>query len=224
MKRVYIICEGQTEEMFVNEIMNDIFQPHNVYLRPILIKGKNNKIGGGDISFSRLCNDIQKCLNDKSAYCTTFFDFYGLPNDFPGKVEALTYSDISKKQDIVQKALLEKLSQIIDENTLRRFLPYVQMYEFEGLLFSLPQSIAEEIGKKALSQQFVNIRNNFDTPEHINNSEQTAPNKRIQNLYPEYDKVIHGSLIALNIGITTIQKECKLFNQWIQDIFLLCEK
>ena len=84
MIRVHVICEGQTEEMFVNEILAAEFYPKGIYLVPALIGKPGHK--GGNLKYGRLLSDVRaRLLGDATAYCTTFFDFYGLPEDFPGK-------------------------------------------------------------------------------------------------------------------------------------------
>ena len=222
MIRIHIICEGQTEEMFVNEVLSGIFIPLGIYLYPKLIGKPGYK--GGNFKFERVLRDVKTLLlDDTQSYCTTFFDFYGLPEDFPGKKEAITLGNIKDKQDRVTARLAEKLSQHIDEESMRRFIPYVQLYEFEGLLFSDPESIVSEIGKPDLMNAFIKIRNEFDTPEDINNSRDTAPSKRIKKLFTQYDKVIHGSLIALEVGINKICEECHLFDTWVNKLKLLEE-
>jgi len=217
MIRVHIICEGQTEEMFINEVLSDLFRPLDIYLSPSLIGKPGHK--GGNFKFERVLRDVKiRLLNDTNSYCTTFFDFYGLPEDFPGKKEAITLSNIKDKQAMINTRLVERLSKHIDESAMRRFIPYIQLYEFEGLLFSDPKSIASEIGKPKLINDFVKIRDEFETPEHVNNSRETAPSKRIKKLFTQYDKVIHGSLIALEIGINTICAECHLFDAWVSKL------
>ncbi|MFO1369571.1 MAG: DUF4276 family protein [Marinagarivorans sp.] len=220
MIRVHVICEGQTEEMFVNEVMADIFTPQGIYLFPSLVGKPGHK--GGNFKFQRVLHDVKSCLlDDTQAYSTTFFDFYGLPEDFPGKTEALALQNIEDKRSRVEERLVEQLTAHIGKDAMRRFIPYVQMYEFEGLLFSKPDSIASEIGEAGLAAQFERIRNAFDSPEHVNNSSATAPSKRIKALFDQYDKVIHGSLVALDIGITTMREECHLFNDWVGQLLAL---
>ena len=65
----------------------------------------------------------------------------------------------------------------------RRLIPYVQMHEFEALLFSDPKLLADglELPDCATTQS---IRDQFQSPEEINDSEQTAPSKRIMDLNP----------------------------------------
>jgi hypothetical protein len=217
MTRIYVICEGQTEEMFVNDVLSEQFELLGIYLQPSLIGKPGHK--GGNFKFERVLTDVQKfLLNDTKSYCTTFFDFYGLPEDFPGKKEAVTLNNIKSKQNMINDRLVEQLSQYIDENSMRRFIPYVQLYEFEGLLFSDPASMASEIGRPDLVDKFVAIKNQFETPEHVNNSSDTAPSKRIKNHFIGYDKVTHGSLIALEMGVNKIRAECTLFDEWINTL------
>lgn len=217
MIRIHVICEGQTEEMFINDVLSEQFIPLGIYLYPSLIGKPGHK--GGNFKFERVLSDVETLLlGDTKSYCTTFFDFYGLPEDFPGKREAVTLSNIKTKQNMINDRLVQQLSMHINESAMRRFIPYIQLYEFEGLLFSDPKSMASEVGRPDLVDKFAAIRNKFETPEHVNNSTDTAPSKRIKNHFVQYDKVIHGSLIALEIGVKTICAECYLFDEWINKL------
>jgi G:T/U-mismatch repair DNA glycosylase len=106
----------------------------------------------------------------------------------------------------------------VDDEAMRRFIPYVQMYEFEGLLFSCPNRLAAGINQPALEDKFLHIRNEFDTPETINNSPMTAPSKRLLKLYEGYDKPLHGSVAAIEIGLPAIRSECARFDAWLRHI------
>lgn len=217
MIRIHVICEGQAEVMFINDVLSEHFIPLDIYLQPSRIGRPGHK--GGNFKFERVLNDVEKLLlGDTTSYCTTFFDFYGLPEDFPGKREAVTLNNIKSKQSIINDRLVEQLSQHINENAMRRFIPYIQLYEFEGLLFSDPKSMASEIGRPDLVDQFVAIRNQFETPEHVNNSSDSAPSKRIKKHFIGYDKVTHGSLITLEMGVNKICAECYLFAEWINKL------
>jgi hypothetical protein len=90
------------------------------------------------------------------------------------------------------------------------------MHEFEGLLFSDCQGFGAGIGRPDLAETFQTIRNQFETPEHINDSPITAPSKRVAMLAPEYDKVLSGPLAAIEIGLNTIRAECPHFRQWLE--------
>jgi len=215
--RVHIICEGQTEEMFVKELLYDFFAPGGIYLTPSLIGKPGHK--GGDFRFERLRIDVQnRLLGDETAYCTTFFDFYGLPTDFPGKEDALKLVSIEDKAKRMHDATIKELESSVNSNALRRFIPYIQMYEFEALLFSDPQGLAEGINAPHFAGYFQNIRDKFKSPEWINDSPDTAPSKRIKQVVRGYEKPLLGSLAALEIGLSKMRNECALFNLWLKRI------
>jgi hypothetical protein len=223
MIRIHVICEGQTEEMFVNEVLAECFLPKNICLIPALIGKPGHK--GGNFRFERLLTDVRaRLLGDATAYCTTFFDFYGLPESFPGKEEAKEIDEMPRKADCLLAALSARLQAELGEAPLRRFIPYVQMYEFEGLLFSHPERFAQGINQTDLGDSLQKIRDAFDSPEAINNSRATAPSKRICKLYSGYEKPIHGSLAAIEIGLDIIRQECGRFDEWLKRLEALQPK
>ncbi len=217
MIRVHVICEGQTEEMFINEVLAEALHQKNIYLSPALIGKPGHK--GGNFRYQRLLTDVRnRLLGDQQAYCTTFFDFYGLPEEFPGKTEASVKNTMNEKADELLTAMTMKLQEKLGAEAMRRFIPYIQMYEFEGLLFSAADRLAIGISQPALEGKFKSIRNAFDTPEDINDSPATAPSKRILALYKGYEKPLHGSLAAIEIGLATIRAECPRFDNWLKRI------
>ena len=214
MIRVHVICEGQTEETFVKELLNPHFTQLGITLIPTLI-GKR----GGTIKFQRLFKDLRIRLSgDKKAYCTTFFDFYGLPSDFPGKVEAIKKKTITDKSNNICSALSNAIKRDVGEQSVRRFIPYVQMYEFEGLLFSDPKKFAQALDRPLFEDSIRSMRNDFDTPEDINDSPLTAPSKRVQMIFSDYDKPVGGTIAALEIGLPIMRKECRLFDAWLKKL------
>lgn len=214
---VHVICEGQTEESFVRELLVEPFAHKGIYLLPALIGRPGHK--GGNFKYDRLSADVKKrLLADKNCYCTTFFDFYGLPESFPGKKDADPTAPIQTKAATLQDALTDKLAEKVGGDAIRRFIPYVQMYEFEGLLFSDPTKMAQGMDRGDIEQSLVEIANSFETPEHINNSPQTAPSKRIENLINGYEKPLLGTLAALEVGLDSMRQQCVLFDAWLKQI------
>ena len=139
-----------------------------------------------------------------------------MPNSFPGKKESNDFADLQDKANAVKNAMTNKLSEIVGQDAIQRFIPYVQMYEFEALLFSSPNSFAKSLGKENLIEKLEGIVSEFETPEHINDSPQTAPSKRIEKLIPGYEKPIMGNLAAIEVGINTMQEKCIIFNDWLK--------
>jgi hypothetical protein len=217
MIRIHIICEGQTEETFIRELLARQFETRGLYLVPTLIGTQFHK--GGNVKADRLLHALRAMLlRDVSSFCTTFFDYYGLAEDFPGKKDAKKATKTADKATCVQKALMSYFEKQIGDEAVRRFIPYVQMHEFEGLLFSDPANLAQGIYKEDLAPEFGAIRIQFSTPEDINDSYETAPSKRIARLYPGYKKTLSGLQAAERIGIDKIRAECQLFDKWITSL------
>ena len=217
MTQVFVICEGATEEQFIEHVMADFLNVHNIFLKPSIIGRVGHQ--GGNVTLDRLAKDIRNLLNHPGSYCTTFFDFYGLPADFPGKKEAMDENGSKNKSACLLSALKNQLQNKLSENQFRRFIPYVQMYEFEALLFSDPEKLASIINSKN-TQDFAKIREQFENPEEINDSVQTAPSKRIHAIsrYNSKSKITQGQRIAKSIGINKIREECPLFNAWLSQL------
>ncbi|MEW6713144.1 MAG: DUF4276 family protein, partial [Candidatus Riflebacteria bacterium] len=62
------------------------------------------------------------------------------------------------------------------------------------------------------------IRSSFETPEHINDSTETAPSKRLEKLIPQYEKVSDGTILSEKIGLEQMIFECRHFAAWIEKI------
>jgi hypothetical protein len=222
MKRVHIICEGQTEEMFIKELLYLPFQSKGLLLIPALIGKPGHK--GGNFRIERLLTDVRNRLRgDTTSFCTTFFDFYGLPTEFPGKAAAADNATPQEKAETVCAAMVATLTNTIGENAMQRFIPYIQMYEFEALLFSDPDGLARGVEGPELSDHFKKIRRSFDSPESINDSPQTAPSKRISKKVVGYQKPIYGSLAAMEIGLPSMRQECAGFDAWLLQLEQLAE-
>ena len=131
-------------------------------------------------------------------------DYYGLPETWPGRVEAGGQNSLSSRAALVEQALLYDIAKELgDDFDLRRFIPYVVMHEFEGLLFSDPERFGQSIGRPDLASKLQAIRSEFDTPEEINDSPDTAPSKRVKDLYEGYQKPLMGVLAMEAIGLET---------------------
>ena len=107
MLTVYVICEGQTEETFIKEVLLPHFMP-KLHLIPVTLKG--------NVKIERILSNVKKLLLRRDAYCTTLFDFYGLPPDFPGMAEATRLKIIQDKARCITRAMHEHSQQVFHEN------------------------------------------------------------------------------------------------------------
>jgi len=99
------------------------------------------------------------------------------------------------------------------KNAESRFIPYIEMHEFEALLFSDADILAEktEIDVSQISE----ILKEYNNPEEINDDPVKAPSKQLMALKNGYRKVANGKTISEAIGIQTIRRQCAHFNNWL---------
>lgn len=210
MTRINVFVEGQTEETFVRDTLAPYFVRQGIYLNAILAQtSRGHK--GGIVSYGKVKHQITRlCQQDKKAWVTTLIDYYGLPTDFPmvGQGKPVN-EDIYSWIEDVENAFDADIAQ---PNFIANFL----LHEFEALLFCDPEKFADWLEDKRPIAELNTIKLAFDSPESINNSPQTAPSKRILAAIPEYQKTLHGPLIAADIGLDTIRRQCPHFEGWLQ--------
>jgi len=216
---VIVFTEGQTEEQFIKRLIAPIFRPNQIFVKPQTLNTSQDAKGGA-VSFDRLKFNARNTLRQKpNAILTTFLDLYGLNTSFPNFVEAKQLPDIYART----KALETALHQAIVEHVgclPERFIPYIQPYEFEGLLFSDVEALVltEPSWNNALAK-LKTVRTSFATPEHINDSYETKPSKRLESiLIPRYKKTRHGPLAAEKITLNTMEQECLHFKDWMNSL------
>lgn len=212
MKRIIIIGEGQTEQSFCNDVLQSHFNKKSIFLQNPAIK-KNN---GGIVNWEALKHQVElHLLQDPTAYVTTLIDYYGIHehHNYPEWIEAQKLPDKNKRMERLEYAMLND----IQPDLQRRFIPYIQLHEFEGLLFSDIEVFANNFEES----EFINYEYLIETvqnnpnPEMINDNNETAPSKRLSKIIRGYLKVIYGSSLAYEIGISKIRSKCPRFNVWI---------
>ena len=139
---------------------------------------------------------------------TSLVDFYGFQNKGSASVTEL--------EGQIRQSVMARLHRPVDES---RIIPYVQQYEFEGLLFSDARAFAAVLGVADNTvDQLTKIRDAFVSPEEINDSESTAPSKRISQIIPKYNKAVDGPPVAQDIGLPALRQECPRFHQWVEQL------
>jgi hypothetical protein len=153
-----------------------------------------------------------------TAFCSTMLDFYGLGEGFPGTPLPPGLHNLDKVRHIEQSMKADMIAEIPDWRPDVRFLPYLQLHEYEGLLFSDPAAFAHGIYQPGLGASFQAIRAAFPTPEDIDEGPNRAPSKRVVALYPRYRKPLYGALAALQVGIAAMRQECLHFRSWLEQL------
>ncbi len=221
--RVLAFVEGPTEEKFISDIVRPSLASRNVFISATT-PGRRRAHGGVQ-HWARTKRELLRYLKeDKERFVTTMFDYYGLPNDWPGRSEARQEKQITEKAEAIGHAIHADICGDLGESfDGARFLPYIQMHEFEALLFSDTRVLAEAVPRPNLQSRLEAIVQECVEPERIDDSSTTAPSKRICALVPEYQKVLHGIIAAKRIGLATMREQCPHFARWFEALEQLGE-
>lgn len=216
---LHVTAEGQTEQAFVKKVLAPHLASHNVFAdaRAVLTskdKKAHKEYRGGLMNYEKAKEDIITWLKeDHHSECrfTTMFDLYALPDNFPGFKEAAKLNDAYSKVIAIENAFREDIND-------RRFIPYIQLHEFEALILTNPQHLDWEYLEhdKPISNLVTMV--GTQNPELINDGSETAPSKRILKEIPEYDKVTAGVSVVQKIGLSTIQSKCPHFTEWLHKL------
>ena len=219
MVEVIVFAEGPTEEQFIKRVVAPSLRPAQVFVKPQLLKTSKDA-SGGSISFDRLKINARNTLRQyPNAILSTFLDLYGLESSFPDFHEAKNKPDVYARTNCLEDALHQAIVEHIGCRA-ERFIPHIQPYEFEGLLFSNIAALCDiEPAWNHHLPKLTAVRNAFETPEHINNSYETAPSRRLENLlHPKYQKTRHGPLGAERITLSVMETECIHFHEWMNKL------
>ena len=205
MIRLAISVEGETEEEFVKQVLANYLRPSGVEPIPYLLMG--------NVSVPRLSGEMARLSHHHDAV-TSLVDFYG----FQGKNHGESAAELERR---LLTATRRNLPLAPDPLPV---IPYVQQYEFEGLLFADAEAFGTLLNlPDGALERLQGIREHFVTPEDINDSFLTAPSKRIAEIIPRYNKKVDGPLLAQAVGLDRIRAECPRFDQWMADLEALAQ-
>ena len=220
MKRVCIVCEGQTEETFVRDVLAPAFYHLDLNLIPEMVETSPGHKGGA-LKYDRVKRHLRNTLRQSSApVVTTLFDLYRLDSDFPSFAASQAQPDLSRRLNVLKQALHAEVgggAGCMPE----RFIPYIQPYEFEALLFSdVPTLTRIEPGWQSATAALAAARAVAESPEHINDRPETKPAAHLERELnnPSYRKRRHGPIAAQKIGLAKIEAECAFFAAWLAQI------
>lgn len=214
--RLHVTAEGPTEQSFVKKVLVPHLANFQVFAdgRSVLTSRDNKaarEYRGGLVSYTKAKADIIDWIKeDDAAECrfTTMFDLYALPDDFPGYGEARNVSDPYKKIELLEHSFAKDIGD-------RRFLPYIQLHEFEALILADPRKLDWEYLDHADSINNLLSLVDGKNPELMNDGPTTAPSKRILKEIPEYHKPTAGVAVAAQIGLPALRSKCHHFNEWL---------
>lgn len=212
MRTLIISTEGQSEDAFVKAILHPHLLGYGIFAKSIIVGVGRGRTGGWN-KFGDLEKGIKEVLHSpahRNAFVTTMFDFSDIRNSFPD------YESIAAQQDKYTAVAQAELQ--LANRFPQRFISYFQLHQFESLIFSQPKILLQEFPNSytAISTLENECQECGNNPELINST--NKPSYRIANALEveegAFKGIVIGNLTA-QIGILTLRKACRHFNEWI---------
>jgi hypothetical protein len=215
VQHLHILVEGQTEETVVKNVIAPHLSSEQTYVTVSIFTTKRPAGGpaykGGLARWSRVRRELQLLLRDSSITAlTTLFDYYAFPDDAPGMIDRPNGSPYDRVQHVEQA--------ICHEINDGRFLPNLVLHELEAWVLADCVGLGKVMGNIAGASALSRIVGAGSGPELINEGSNTAPSKRILNVYPNYRKTIDGPTVIEGAGLASIRQLCPHADQWLTDI------
>ncbi|GMU82947.1 MAG: hypothetical protein AMXMBFR47_28180 [Planctomycetota bacterium] len=206
-----IVVEGESEELFVKRLLAPHLWVRNVFAWPVVVIGSR--------SWVRVKRDVVRLLKERAERrCAILFDFYGLKPDWPGRAEAKK-RPVAEHATAIESALIDDVAAGFGAEFRReRFLPHIQLHEFEARLFSDCEALGATLGVSA--ERLRKIVVECGGPEQIDGNYETAPSRRLHQLCIEstgrgYRKTTDGVTASERVTLATMRSECPHFAEWL---------
>ena len=208
--QLYIVVEGQTEQAFVQQKLRPLLW-EGMQVEAILAEtSKNSK--GGVPKYARFKKQIENLFaqhNRADACFSCMLDLYGLPRSYPGFTGHESPSTAQERAERVEDALQKDLAHPRD-----RFIPYIQVYEFEAVLLSELAPLRKAFPEAADAVQTLwAVCLKYACPEDINDS--TPPAKLLIKLLKQYRKTNDSARILQHLSLPAIRGKCPHFSEWL---------
>jgi hypothetical protein len=218
MKRLYFTVEGQTEKKFVDEVLVPHLADFDVMVFSPRLTGPRARStrhiprGGMMNSFAPILRDIRNWLArdaNSDARFTMMVDYYDLPHDFPRYTESKKKPSPLESISFLEQSLATELGD-------SRFVPYLQLHEFESLVLCDPARIRNLYPTTdAQLRDLIETCATFPTPEDINGGQHSHPKYRIKKVFSDYHELTAGHTLAAEIGLATLRERCPHFGAWL---------
>jgi len=212
--RIYVICEGQTEEAIAKQTLAPHLLARGVLLTPWVVKTKRPAGGPahrGGGRWTHYLREIRPALADRGAtIVTTMIDLYAYPADGPGWPPPLGLNDRALAKHL-ESAMASRMGD-------PRFPPYLQVHEIEALLFSDPAAIGSRAGDLVVATELERAVRACGEPELVDGGPTTHPAARIGAAWPTFAKTSDGPSLVAAIGLTAIRAACPHFDSWLTSL------
>jgi hypothetical protein len=222
MCHLYLYVEGQTEQTFADAVLKPHLAQYGVYLMGAVLVHVGRKKGktfrGGVLTYKPFRLGLENLLKQHDrpgVWFSSMVDLYALPKNFPG------WDDAEKLRSDPRGRVAKLEETLAADLADARFIPYIQLHEFEALLFASPKDFGLYYPDKADAVAALQaVTDAHASPELIDDGKTTAPSKRIIAELPDYDgkKPVVGPLIAELIGLPVLRAKCPHFSQWVEKL------
>lgn len=223
VERLFVFCEGQTEETFTNIVLAPHFEAmFRTTAYPLLLptkKGAHDRRHKGGWANYRTARHFMTGIMEQhhraGVWFTTLLDYYGLPQDFP---QPTTLAASSPREKVID---LEKaMARDVTSDRLWRFTPHLQLHEFEALLLADVEMFVLEFPDRARAIGRLRAEIQGLAPEDVNGGRETHPSMRIISHIPEYQglKPSAGPILASRIGLPRLRQKCLHFADWLSEL------
>lgn len=217
-KRLFIYCEGQTEEMFVERLLRPHLALHGVKVdRPKLCATSLDPRGqrGGFVNWDAIEFDLRQIFagdSDLNLRFTTLLDVYRMPPKLLQMANLTGPMTIPADVEAMEKTIEGVFSE-------QRFTAYLQRHELETLLLADVDALKavfhrDKTGLEAL-QRDISI---FTTAEEINHGPATHPAARLALAVPGYEdlKASNAYFVLAEAGLDAVRVKCPRFDAWLK--------
>lgn len=216
MRVVNMLVEGITGHQFIGQVLKPYLMNFEVLVVPTIVKTRHTHRGtwerGGAPPYHIFKKRLTELLRNQTRTTTMMFDLYGLPDDFPNQNVSTGSAPRTAAVDI-QNGIRDDLGRPAN------FIPFVVRHEFEAFVFVSDTELPFIIGASGRQRlHFERVCSQFACPEDIDDSPVSAPSKRLVEIFPDYNKVVHGIAAVKGIGMETIMERCPHLRAWVQRI------
>jgi hypothetical protein len=217
-KRLFIYCEGQTEELFVERLLRNHLALHGVKVeRPKLCATTLDPKGqrGGFINWDAIEFDLNQIFTadcDPNLCFTTLLDVYRMPPRLLAmagfNAPVTTPADVEVVERTVESVFKEP-----------RFKAYLQRHELETLLLADVDALErvfhrDKAGLQAMRTELAGFAN----AEDINHGQSTHPAARLVAAVAGYEdlKAANAYFVLAEAGLVSVRAKCPRFDAWLK--------
>ena len=229
VKILNVLCEGQTEELFVKRVLKGYLAEKGIVVKTrLLLTSRKRDARGGIKSYGQVRQDLRLWHRENAGkrnethFYTTMIDFYALPTDFPAYSEAMRMADVYLRVERLEEALEKDVD-------VPNFIPYIQLHEYEALVFcGLDILLEQYAGADKAVRELRKVLDGFSgNPEAVDGGWDTAPSRRIMNELAKvnyrYNKPESGAYVAERVGMAELRERCGHFDGWIRQLDKIAE-